>query len=150
MNRNPFVDQSPLNAPLQQELCQRIQYEAWSKAARQPDKATPFPQSLDAAQLRSQRQRLGRASLLVHPADIDWMFAGVTLAVYQAIEHLYCSRHERSILMVWRLVNAMARHAGVPPLAYEAVWSICLFLQERHLQATALLLERRKMCPCYE
>ena len=101
-----------------------------------------LPQSLNIAHLRLQRQRFGRTSLLVHPADVEKMFAGITLVLYQTIEHLYCSRHERSIPLVWRLVNAMAQHAGVLPVTYEAVWSICLFLEERRLRATAPLLKR--------
>lgn len=82
---------------------------------------TTLPQSLNIAQLRIQRRRFGRTSLLVHPADVEKMFASVTLALYHAIEHLYCSRYERSIAIVWRLVNAMAQHAGVPSVTYEAV-----------------------------
>ena len=143
MNMNPFLNQSLLNAPLQQEPCQRIQYMAWSKVMYQPHEAMNVPQSLNVARLRMQRRRFGRASSLVHPADVEKMFAGVTLALYHTIERLYCSRHERSIPTVWRLVNAMAQYAKVLPVTYEAVWSICLFLEERRLRATATLLERR-------
>jgi len=141
MNMNPFLNQSPLNAPLQQELCQRIQYEAWTRALSLSSEET-FPQSLRSVHLRRQRRLFGRTSLLVHPTDLEKMFAGVTLAVYHTIEHLYCSLHARSIAMVWHLVTAMAQHAGTPPVAYEAVWSICLFLEERRLRATKILLER--------
>ena len=141
MNINPFLNRSPLNASLQQELCQRIQYEAWTRVLSLSTEET-LPQSVSRVHLRRQRRLYGRSSLLLHPANVEKMFTGVTLAVYHMLEHLYCSRDERSIAMVWQLVTTMAQHAGVSPVSYEALWSICLFLEERRRRATATLLDR--------
>jgi hypothetical protein len=44
--------------------------------------------------------------------------------------------------MVWRIATAMADQAGVPPVEYEAVWAICLYLDERRTAGQDVTVER--------
>jgi hypothetical protein len=133
---NPFCSTSLLNLPLTEGVCQQIHAEALLRTSRESSVQSVVPSSVEGALLRELRQRFGPAICLAHPREIEHLFCGVTLLVYQQIESLYCSRLARSIPMVTRLINAMARKAGVPAIHEEAIWAICLYLDERRLQQT--------------
>jgi hypothetical protein len=121
-----------LNEPLRQDLCQRIHCAALGAAARgwQPD---AIPVSVSLVQLQQQVGLYGVAACLAHPADVEAIFNGVTLRIYQTIETLYCDRLNRSIRRVWQILRAMTDRAGLPPVGYEAVWAICLYLENRRV-----------------
>jgi hypothetical protein len=124
---------------LQRELCQRIHYEALLLAERGVLPET-IPQTVNLPLLRHRAQLLGREIYLQHPATIDALFAGVSLAAYQLVEELYCSRFERSISLVWRIVEAMSHQAQVATIPYETVWALCMHLHEqRKLEAEVTL-----------
>lgn len=121
---------SVLNVRLRQEICQQIHYAALCAAARGVQPAA-VPVSVPLVQLQRLASLHGAAVYLAHPAVIDEIFNGVTLRVYQAIETLYCDRLERSIRRVWQILKAMTDRVGLPPVQYEAVWAICLYLEDR-------------------
>jgi hypothetical protein len=137
---NPFLCLSRLNLPLQVDICQRIHCAALRFAARGGDpEKVPQPTLLKAITQQSRFQ--GPEAFLSHPATLEQRFDGVTLAVYQAVEALYCSRLERSIPMVYRIISKMAEQAQIPPINYEAIWAICLFLAGRHQESTECRVE---------
>jgi hypothetical protein len=80
---------------------------------------------------------------LRHPAEIEQVFAGVTLAVYRTIEHFYCSRLGRSIGTVWDILQRQAQANNTLPISYEAVWAMCIYLAERRVAETTVTLERQ-------
>lgn len=138
---NPYFNRSPLNLPLQLELCQEIHWTALQNAA-QGLYPQAVPACLDLAQLARARKFMGTDVYLFHPAYVGDVFAGVTLAHYQAIETLYCSRLRRSVKMTHRILTQMAEEAGQPPLPYEAIWAICLHLEEKLQRNTAIKMVR--------
>lgn len=133
---NPFHSTSVLNLPLTLDACQQIHAEALLRISREGEVVNVVPSSVDGSLLHKLRPRLGPAICLAHPREIERIFCGVTLLVYQQVEALYCSRIARSIPMVTRLINAMARKAGVEALHEEAIWAICLYLDERRREQT--------------
>jgi len=44
--------------------------------------------------------------------------------------------------MVWRIAQVLAREAERAEIAYEAVWALCLHLEERRRHETEVTLER--------
>ncbi|NNJ13454.1 hypothetical protein EKD04_024315 [Chloroflexales bacterium ZM16-3] len=128
---NPFLSRSVLNAHLQQETCQQIFFAALNTADRG---SLPPPPSLaaDIAQLQQLKRLYGPSVYLLHPAEIERIFRGVTLSIYQAIERLYVDRLGRSITTLTHMLNAMANRADVPHLEPEAVWAIALYLDGIH------------------
>jgi hypothetical protein len=84
----------------------------------------------------------GPTTYLLHPADIERIFTGVTLAVYQTIAALYTSRLERTVGTMMRVMKKMAEFAGVPPVDDEAIWAICAFLYEKRSAETTVTTER--------
>ncbi len=135
------MDSNPLNIPLRLDVCQQIHYAALRKAASET-RARIVPNSVPLSQLRQMARSHGPAMYLLHPADIERIFSGVTTAVYQAIEQLYCDRLGRSIKTVWRILDRMARQDGKPSLDYEAVWAICLYLDEQRQVNTDVTIRR--------
>jgi hypothetical protein len=145
MNNNPFLASSALNAPLLGDTRARIYYAAMRAAARGlAPESSVLPTGESLAHLRRRIASQGVNGLLAHPAQLDEVFRGVTLAVYREIGALYCSRMARSINMVWEILAAMARHSGldVQPIDYRAVWSICLYMHDLRSQNLAVLIER--------
>ena len=140
MHSIPF-ELSADEKPLDRDLCQRLHYEALVRAVRgcHPQEV---PSSVDLARLRALVQLLGREVYLSHPEVVEDVFAGISIGIYRLIVDLYCSRLERSIGMVWRIVQALAREAGRADIAYEAVWALCLHLEERRQHETEVTLER--------
>ncbi len=134
---NPFRSTSVFNLPLTLEVCQQMHATALLHAVRGME-ADAVPSSVPVARLRELLHRFGPEVCLMHPAEIEQRFHGVTLSVYERIEALYCSRLARSIPMVTRIVDAMARCANRPPVHAEAIWAICLYLDERRHQQTSV------------
>jgi len=141
MSDNPFLCTSVFDSPLQPDICQRIHFTALQAAARGLH-YDACPDHISLAQLCQRAHWQGPAAYLAHPADVERAFRGVTLAVYQAIEALYCSRLERSIQMVWRILDVMAQRGDMPTVEYEAVWAICLYLDERRAANSDVTIER--------
>ena len=138
---NPFRAASVFNRPLKAETCQQIHADALRRAVQDPQAGTT-PSGVHTAELRARARRYGPQVYLAHPADIERHFRGVTLSVYQEIESLYCSRLGRSWATVFRILRAMAREAGTAVVEEEAVWAICLHLDELRARRTAVTLER--------
>lgn len=128
---NPFSFQSPLNLPLGLELAQEIHFRAMHRAVFQPDTSIT-PTDILSEQFRNQVVQQGSERCLVHPAYVAEIFTGVTTAVYQTIEQLYCDPLERSTTMVYNLLARMAHQVGQPPIHPEAVWAICSYLYQKH------------------
>src|SRR5205807_4396942 len=104
--------------------------------------AQAVPDAIDVAHLRGCLSHDGPDSLLAHPADVERIFAGVTLDTVRTIEHLYCSRLGRGIRMVWRLLNAGKQRPEPHAISYEAAWAICLHLEERRRASVDISVER--------
>src|SRR5689334_13782498 len=134
---NPFVCNSPLNAPLERDICQRIHYAALRAAAR-GQHLDIIPQSVPVDQLRHCVRWYGPTTYLLHTADIERIFTGVTLAVYRTIIALYASRLERTVGMTMRVMRAMAESAGAPQIDDEAIWAICAFANEKRSVETTV------------
>jgi hypothetical protein len=140
MRNNPF-ELLAGEKPLDRDLCQRLHYEALVRAARgwHPQEV---PSTVDLARLRELGQLLGSEVYLFHPEVVEKVFGGISMGVYRLIVELYCSRLERSIGMVWRIAQVLAREAERAEIAYEAVWALCLHLEERLRHETEVTLER--------
>lgn len=146
MTINPFASsEALLQTPLSDEACQRIDVLVFHKAL-QGYLPSAVPEHFHLERLRQQVARNGPNVYIRHPADIAVVYAGVTLAVYQAIETLYCSRIGRSISMVWRILAAMAASVGVPPVEYEAVWALCISLEAQRHASIDVSIERGQEC----
>src|SRR6266566_9242918 len=138
---NPFRSTSVFNLPLALEVCQQMHAAALLRAARDME-ADAVPRSVPVARLRELLHRFGPEVCLAHPAEIEQRFRGVTLSVYERIAALHCSRLARSIQVVTRILDAMARCANRPPIHEEAIWAICLYLDERRRQQTSVTTEQ--------
>jgi hypothetical protein len=138
---NPFCDVSAFNKPLKAETCQQIRVNALRRVTRNP-KAYALPPGISVDGLREQARRFGQQVFLAHPQDIERLFKGVTFSVYRAIESLYCSRLGRTYETVNLILRHMALEAGVSPVETEAVWAICMHLEELRVQRSAVTVER--------
>ena len=143
MTTNPFYAHGIPETVLEIEDYQRIHYHALQAAIRgiRPES---IPESLPLAALSESARLNGAETYLFHPADIESLFVGVTLAVYRTIRTLYCSRLGRSIEMVWRILSVMATDAGATIIPYEAVWALCLHMEELRRQSVEVQIERGK------
>jgi hypothetical protein len=101
-----------------------------------------IPSRINRTRLRECVQQYGLEACLEHPVEIERLFQGITSAVYQEIESLYCSRLERSLSMTVRIVKALAEQCGVQPIHEEAVWAICLYLDERRAERTEVTIHQ--------
>lgn len=143
MSMNPFLAVGSPFDMIEREDCQRIHYHAIQAAAR-GIRPHAIPESLPLAALLESARLNGAETYLFHPADIESLFVGVTLAVYRTIRTLYCSRLGRSIEMVWRILSVMATDAGATIIPYEAVWALCLHMEELRRQSVEVQIERGK------
>ncbi len=134
---NPFRSRSIFNLPLEFSLCQQIHATALRRVA-QGEGMSPIPESVPLIWLREQRPRVGPDIYLAHPAAVEQIFRGVTLAVYQQIETFYCSPPFLSLGMITRVIERMARFAELPTLHQEAIWALCVHLEERRRQQTSV------------
>jgi hypothetical protein len=130
MSDNPFLSNSLLNIPLQSDTCQQIHYTALRSTANE-SQLVSVPARLPLEELRERAKYYGPETYLESSAEIERIFSGITLVVYQKIQALYCDRLERSINVVWRIISALAQQAGNPGIDYEAVWAICGYLKDR-------------------
>jgi hypothetical protein len=133
---NPFRSTSMFNLPLTLPVCQQMHAAALLRVARGME---AVPGSVPVARLRELVPCFGPETCLAHPAEIEHRFRRVTLAIYQRI---YCSWLARSIQMVTRILDAMARCENRVPVHEEAIWAICLYLDERRLQQTSVTTEQ--------
>ncbi len=138
---NPFCVVSAFNLPLKAETCQQIHADALRCAVGNSE-AYAAPPGIAVERLRAQARRYGPQVYLAHPAEIERLFRGVTLSVYQEIESLYCSRLGRNNATVYRILQAMALEAGIAPVEEEAIWAICMHLEELRAQRAAVTVER--------
>ena len=128
---NPFLSRRLLNTHLQQETCQQVLFAALNKADR--DSVPPHPSfAATVTQLQQLKPLYGPSIYFLHPAEVERIFYGVTLDVYQAIERLYVDRLGRSISTVTRIMDALAVQATVPNLDPTATWAIALHLDRLH------------------
>ena len=141
MSGNPFLVPAPMTTVLDCEDCQRLHYQALQAAVR-GSRPEAFPASVPLGELRERARYDGAEVYLAHPADIERLFAGITLEVYRTVRSLFCSRLGRSIKMVWRMLCAMAYAAGVESIPYETIWALCLSLEERRLESVTVPVER--------
>jgi hypothetical protein len=132
---NPFCSHSIFNLPLEFSLCQQMHALALRHAA-QGEGIAPIPESVPLTWLREQYPHVGPDIYLAHPATIEQIFCGVTLAVYQQIEALYCAPPFLSLTMITRVVERMAQCAELPAPTREAIWAICAHLEEQRRQLT--------------
>ena len=123
---NPFRMASAFNLPLKVETCLQIHADALRRTARNPE-AYVTPAGVPVAELRARARRFGPQVYLAHPAEI---------------ESLYCSRLGRSWAVVYQILRAMALEAGIAPIDEEAVWAICMHLEELRAQRTDVTVER--------
>lgn len=138
---NPFCSTFVFNLPLTLPVCQQMHASALLCVARGME-MDAVPESVPVAWLRELLHRFGTEVCLAHPAEIEQRFRGVTLSVYQRIEALYCSRLARSVQMVTRILDAMARCANHRRIHEEAIWAMCLYLDERRLQQTSVTTQK--------
>lgn len=129
------------NTPLSMELYQRIHATALQRAIRGVH-LRAVPDHIDVGQLKQLVARIGFDGCLTHPADVERIFAGVTLETYQTIRGLYCSRLGRSIAMVYRILLMLCQQERAPVPTYEAVWAICLYLEKRRRESVDVSVER--------
>lgn len=141
MNINPFLDRSGLNSPLRPDICQQIHYTALRTAVN-GSYPEMLPVDLPLTEFLERRHFWGSEVYLAHPEQIERIFSGVSLAAYNLIEELYCCRLERSIRMVWQILSKLALQANVPPLEYEAIWAICLYLEQRRKDSVDTTVKR--------
>lgn len=141
MNINPFLDRSGLNSPLMPDICQQIHYAALRTAAN-GSYPEMLPVDLPLAGFLEWKHFWGSEMYLAHPEHIERIFSGVSLAVYNLIEELYCCRLGCSIRTIWQILSKLALQADVPPLEYEAIWAICLYLEERRRASLDTTVER--------
>src|SRR5258708_25157427 len=141
MSSKPFFASGTSAVALEREDCQRIHFFALRAAAR-GKRPEAIPESVPLEELSARARLDGAEVYLIHPADIERLFAGVTLAVYRTVRSLYCSRVGRSIKMVWRVLCAMACAAGAAIIPYETVWAVCLSLEEHRKESVAVPVER--------
>lgn len=137
---NPFLQQSVLNGPLERDFCQQIHHLALRRAV-QGRAFEALPASLPVTELRHQAHWYGSTSLIQSPAAVGEIFQGITLAVYQTIEALYCCRPGRNSRVVWQILQTMAKEAGTAGLTYEAVWAICEYLEAKRATSVAVTCE---------
>jgi len=140
MSEQLFLHQSALNGPLEPAFCQQLYYLALCRAVQGRASEVP-PASLPMTELRHFARRYGSTSLVSDLVMVGQVFQGVTLAIYQAIEALYCCRPGRSSRVVWQILQAMANDAGGAGLTYEAVWAMCEFLQAKREASVAVTRE---------
>lgn len=139
---NPFLANSELNGQLQLELCQRIHFAALQSAAQ--GRFQNLPPTLNVGEIKALAYIAGASAYLFHPKQVEAIFKGVTLGVYQEIDRLYCSRLGRSVEMISKILDAMAKEAQAKPVTFEAVWAICLYLDERRRSLADVTVKREE------
>jgi hypothetical protein len=141
MSSDLQIGKDLLNTPLTMEMYQRIHAAALRGAVRGLH-LHAAPCYIDVEQLKQLVARIGFDGCLVHPSDVERIFAGVTLKTYQTIRELYCSRLGRSIATVYRILQRLCQQESLPVPTYEAVWAICLYLERRRRECVDVSVAR--------
>lgn len=123
------LSQSILNLHLSIEQCQSIQLQACKALVKGIVSQSPIPDSFRQEDFLQRVHYFGYDSLLMHPSDIQNIFAGVTTEIYKTITALYCDPIGRSIATIHFILSAMCKKSDKAPVSYEAVWLICLYLE---------------------
>lgn len=139
---SPAAISSTLDLPLGRDICQRIHYAAMASNARTAE-GPETPDNVRAGSWREAARLYGPSVYILPPEHIEAMFEGVTLRLYREIEELYCSRLRRSISTIARILEAAGREAHRPVIAYEAIWSICTYLEQKRAAVTGTSIDRR-------
>lgn len=133
-----FFDKNTLlKTPLQPDICQYIHLAAL-RTIISGRYSESWPEHINILDMQQIVKYYGWEYLILNSNDISRIFEGVSLAIYQCIDNLYCSRIGRSVHMVWRIIGEMAKRTEVAIPSYEAVWAICMYLTERHAKQTAV------------
>jgi hypothetical protein len=141
MSSDLQIGKGLLDTPLTMEMYQRIHATALQRTMRGLH-LHAVPDHIDVEQLKRPVARTGFDGCLIHPSEVERIFAGVTLETYQTIRELYCSRLGRSISMVYRILQMLCRQEGAPVPTYEAVWAICLYLEKRRRESVDVSVVR--------
>jgi hypothetical protein len=141
MSSDLQIGKDLLNTPLTMEMYQRIHATALQRAIRGLH-LYAVPSHIDVEQLKQLVAHIGFDGCLIHPSDVERIFAGVTLKTYQTIRELYCSRLGRSIAMVYRILQRLRQQESLPVPTYEAVWAICLYLEKRRRESVDVSVAR--------
>ncbi len=141
MSSDLQIGKGLLNTPLSMEMYQHIHATALQRTFRGLH-LRAVPDHIDIGQLKQLVARIGFDGCLIHPSDVERIFAGVSLETYQTIRGLYCSRLGRSISMVYRILQMLCQQERAPVPTYEAVWAICLYLEKRRRESVDVSVER--------
>ncbi len=141
MSSDLQIGEGLLASPLTMEMCQRIHATALQRTMRGLH-LHAVPDHIDVEQLKQLVARIGFDGCLIHPSDVERIFAGVTLKTYQTIRELYCSRLGRSIAMVYRILHRLCQQESLSVPTYEAVWAICLYLEKRRRESVDVSVAR--------
>lgn len=126
-----------LNRALTIEICQEMIF----RAARITPHFFADPVE-DMLRVRDLASIYGGEVYIPHPTVTEHMFRGVTLAVYQETQRLFCSRMFRSYQMVSHILDKLALEVGVSPVPKEAVWAMCGYLRDHRDEQFAPSLGR--------
>lgn len=140
-HENPFAVPHQQEVFLALEHYQSIHYHALRTAARGAF-LHALPASLNMTDLKADADLFGPDVYLRHPDEIRLLFAGIHRAVFETVQALYCSRLGRSVRIVWQILCAMANAADIPFPSYEAIWALCLYVEEARRRQTAVAVER--------
>lgn len=126
---------SLLRTPLHIELCQHIHFQALRQATAGIH-PTATPPDLPQDRLRSLANEGGMDVYLLSPERVRRVFTNITLIIYRTIADLYCDRLGRNIEMVFRIISRLAESEKWGSINYEAVWAVCLYLNDRARKET--------------
>lgn len=130
---------SLLDAPLSEELCQRIDLKA--QYAMLCGQEPLLPALMENAQALVEAAELhGVNACIRRTSQIKDVYRGVTTKAIMMIKDLYCSRLCRSIKTVAEITRLLAHKTGVEPICDEAVWSICAYLADLREQQTSVTI----------
>ncbi len=141
MSSDLQIGRDLLDTPLTMEMYQRMHATALQRTMRGLH-LHAVPGHIDVEQLKQLVARIGFDGCLIHPSDVERIFAGVTLKTYQTIRELYCSRLGRSIAMVYRILQMLCQRESLPVPSYEAAWAICLYLEKRRRESVDVSVVR--------
>ncbi len=141
MSSDLQIGRDLLDTPLTMEMYQRMHATALQRTMRGLH-LHAAPDHIDVEQLKQFVARIGFDGCLIHPSDVERIFAGVTLKTYQTIREIYCSRLGRSIAIVYRILQRLCQQESLPIPTYEAVWAVCLYLEKRRRESVDVSVVR--------
>ena len=125
---------------LENDLCQEIDLRAQVTLLDRPQVPTPMAERQQF--LRQAVAAYGIDSCIRNPGDVATVYRGVTTRHFLEIQALYCDRLGRSAEVVMEIQKAKALNAGAKMIEDEAVWSICMYLNDRRQQSTTATIEQ--------